>query len=84
MMTLWTRHMLWDSKRYQRGTNIIIQNYWVLFFFFFELTSNTTQPMSELESQSVTLRPVAHRQSFRLGAKPLETHGQIFFFQLNT
>jgi hypothetical protein len=32
----------------------------------------------------VTLRLAVYRQSIRLGAKPLETNGQIFFFQLNT
>jgi hypothetical protein len=32
----------------------------------------------------VTLRLAVYRQSVRLGAKPLETHSQIFVFQLNT
>jgi hypothetical protein len=32
----------------------------------------------------VTLRLAVYSQSFRLGAEPLETHGQNFFFQLNT
>jgi hypothetical protein len=32
---------------------------------------------------TITLRLAVYRQSVRLGAKPLETHGQIFF-QLNT
>jgi hypothetical protein len=32
----------------------------------------------------MTLRLAVYRQSVRLGAKPLETHGQHFFFQLNT
>jgi hypothetical protein len=32
----------------------------------------------------VTLRLAGYLQSVRLGAKPLETHGQIFFSQLNT
>jgi hypothetical protein len=31
----------------------------------------------------VTLRLAVYRQSVRLGAKPLETHDQRFFFQLN-
>jgi hypothetical protein len=32
----------------------------------------------------VTLRLAVYRQSVGLGAEPLETHGQNFFFQLNT
>jgi hypothetical protein len=32
----------------------------------------------------VTLRLAVYRQSVRLGVKPLETHDQIFFFQLNS
>jgi hypothetical protein len=32
----------------------------------------------------VTLRLAAHRQSVRPGAEPPDTHGQNFFFQLNT
>jgi hypothetical protein len=32
----------------------------------------------------VTLRLAVYRQSVRLGAKPLKTHGQFFFFRLNT
>jgi hypothetical protein len=32
----------------------------------------------------VTLRLAFYRQSFRLSDKPLETHDQYFFFQLNT
>jgi hypothetical protein len=32
----------------------------------------------------VTLRLVVYRQSVRLGAEPLDTHGQNFFSQLNT
>jgi hypothetical protein len=35
------------------------------------------------ESVRVTLRLAVYRQSVRLGAKPLETHGQMIF-QLNT
>jgi hypothetical protein len=31
----------------------------------------------------VTLRLAVYRQSFRLGAKSLETHDQRFFLQLN-
>jgi hypothetical protein len=31
----------------------------------------------------VTLRLAVYRQSVRLGTKPLETHDQRFFFQLN-
>jgi hypothetical protein len=32
----------------------------------------------------VTLRLAVYRQSVRLGGKPLETHNQTFFFQLNS
>jgi hypothetical protein len=32
----------------------------------------------------VTLRLAVYLQSVRLGAEPLETHGQIFFSQMNT
>jgi hypothetical protein len=40
---------------------------------------------SESESESrVTLRPAVYRQSVRIGAEPLATHGQNFFSQLNT
>jgi hypothetical protein len=31
----------------------------------------------------ITLRLAVYRQSIRLGAEPLETHGQIFFSELN-
>jgi hypothetical protein len=31
-----------------------------------------------------TLRLAVYRQSVRLSAKPFETHGQNFFFQLNS
>jgi hypothetical protein len=36
------------------------------------------------ERVTVTLRLAVYRQSVRLGATLLETHGQNFFFQLNT
>jgi hypothetical protein len=36
-----------------------------------------------IEREKVTLRLAFYRQSFRLGAEPLETYGQ-FFFKLNT
>jgi hypothetical protein len=35
-------------------------------------------------SARITLTLAVYRQSVRLGAKPLETHDQYFFFQLNT
>jgi hypothetical protein len=44
-------------------------------------TENRT--LSETEKVRVTLRLAVYRQSVRLGAKPLETHG-LHFFQLNT
>jgi hypothetical protein len=36
------------------------------------------------ESESVTSRLAVYRPSVRLGVKPLETHDQTFFFQLNS
>jgi hypothetical protein len=36
------------------------------------------------ETERVSLRLALYRQSVRLGAEPLETHGQNFFSQLNT
>jgi hypothetical protein len=38
----------------------------------------------QCERERVTLRLAAYRQSVRLGAWPLETHDQRFFFQLNS
>jgi hypothetical protein len=47
-----------------------------------QLSTNLAQ-FSLLVRVRVTLRLVVCRQSVRHGAKPLETHGQRFFFQLN-
>jgi hypothetical protein len=47
------------------------------FFFEWRLPSNFTKPVR------VTLRLAVYRQLVRLCAKPLETHDQFFFFQLN-
>jgi hypothetical protein len=38
----------------------------------------------EIKSVTVTLRLAVYRQSVRLGAEPLETHGQNYFSHLNT
>jgi hypothetical protein len=40
--------------------------------------------LSERVGVKVTLRLAVYRQTVRLGDKPLEVHGQISFFQLDT
>jgi hypothetical protein len=49
------------------------------------LTSSLSSGWLEVKVEFVvTLRLAVYRQSVRLGVKPLKTHDQSFFFQLNS
>jgi hypothetical protein len=87
----WQR--IYNTLTVNKSSNHTLSLYWQTY----NSSSTTIFPTSDLRrlvtalhctlievKVRVTLRLAVYRQSVRLGVKPLETHDQTFFFQLNS